>query len=423
MRADSRLAGGLAIGLVAILCFVIHAEQARTWATLGLFDQWNVLFDTDPSRYWAMFAHGWIPPSPPALVHAGLRLIGIAVRAMVAPLAAAGLVTDPVAARNVLALLVAPMCAAISVVLVYGLGVVAGCRRAAAVVIAAGFGTMFASDVFFAMPESYPLAFPLLVGAFLMVAVETRQRCDLPPGWWFVLSALAASVTITNAAAVGTAFVASRWVRRGFRAQPALAALAIGIGSLAVCLLLVHALNAAFATESAGAGDHVETAAWARQFPTTAALPRLLGLAALPARLAGIPEVSIRANEIGIRDNAKYLTSLSYEQGELTWQLWAFAIAGLAVWAGLLRSGLRAPGSRPLALASLLILAMNAILHSFFGAELYLYGLHFAAVLVAAVVSAQQARPRSVVPLGILAIAVMMLGQYRLGAIESLIGA
>lgn len=423
MRADSRLAGGVAIAVAAILCFAIHAGRAYAWAALGLFDQWNVLFDTDPSRYWATFAHGWSPPSPPPLVHSGLRAIGIAVRAITGPLAAAGLVTDPVSARSALALLVAPASAALSVVLIYVLGVVAGCRRAEAVVIAAAFGAMFASDIYFAMPESYPLAFPLLVGTFVMVAVEKREQRDLPLVWWFALSTLAAAVTITNAAAVAVAFVASRWARQGVGARPVLAAAATGTGSLAVCLLLAYGLDAAFGAQTAGAGQHLETAAWAGQFPAPDALPRLLGLASLPAQLAGIPEVIVRANEIGIRDNAKFRLSVTYEHAELTWQLWGLALAGLAVWASLLRAGLRAADSRPLALAGLLVLAMNAILHLLFGRELYLYGMHFTAALVAAVVSAQRARPMGFAKLGILAIAVVALGQYRLGAIEALIGA
>jgi len=423
MSADSRLAGGFAIALVALLCFAIHAGQAYAWARLGVFDQWNVLFDTDPSRYWATFAHGWIPPSPPALVHAGLRVVGIVVRAMVAPFAAAGLVADQEAARNAVALLVAPACAAISVVLVYALGVAAGCRRAASIVIAAAFGTMFASDVFFAMPESYPLAFPVLVGAFVMVAVETRRQRDLPWAWWFALAGLAASVTISNASAVGIAFVASRWARGGIGARPVLAAAAIGIGSLGVCVLLVHALNAAFGMESLGGHEHVAAAEWAQQFPAPDALPRLLGIASLPAQLVGIPEVGVRVNQIGIRDNAKYLMSLTYEPGEPSWQLWGLALAGLLLWATLLRSGLGAAGSRPLALAALLVLGMNAILHSVFGAELYLYGLHFSAALVAAAVSAQRAKPLGTPTLGMLALGVALLGQYRLGVIERLIGA
>lgn len=408
--------------MVAILCFAIHAGRARAWASLGVFDQWNVLFDTDPSRYWATFAHGWIPPSPPALVHAGLRVVGIVVRAIVAPFAAAGLVRDPEVARNAVALLVAPACAAISVVLVYGLGVAAGCRRAASIVIAAVFGTMFASSVFFAMPESYPLAVPVLVGAFVMVAVETRQQRDLPWAWWFAVAALAASVTISNASAVGIAFVASRWARRGVGTRPVLAAAAIGIGSLGVCVLLVHALNAVFGIESSDAQRHAETAAWAQQFPAPETLPRLLDIASLPMQLAGVPEVGVRANQIGIRDNAKYLVSLTYEPGEPSWQLWGLALAGLVVWAALLRSGLRVPASRPLALAGLLVLGMNAILHSVFGAELYLYSLHFSAALVAAVVSAQRARPLGVATLGMLALGVVLLGQYRLGVIERIIG-
>lgn len=405
--------------LVAAFCFALYVAQAQVWSALGVFNQIDVLFDTDLLFNLQLFASGWMTPS---IRHAGLSGIGVANRALAYLFAAVGLTNDPAALSNTFALLVAPLSGAAAIITVYLLGITAGCRRAASAVIAAAYGATFISRVFFSMPESYPLASIFLLCSFLMVAIEARQQRDLNLIYWVLVTVATAAITITNVAAVGVAFVASRWARRGISVSPVVIASIIGVCSLAFCMLLLVSLNAILGRELAMGVSLGGTVSWAQKFLISDVGLRLLGLASLPVYLMGIPEFGTGVNTWGIEHGAEYLFALTYEPTKVTTALWVSALAGASLWAVLFTVGLRDRNSRPLALAALLVFLVNLLLHFIFGAELFLYGQHFSAVLVAICVSAQRARPMKIALLGLLTVAIALQGQYRIDAIDRVFG-
>lgn len=415
----SRIIGLVSIAALALLFFSLYAAQARFWSILKVFDQYNVLFDADPIHYLGAYAHGW---GRATLVHAGTSGVGVVNRFVVLLAESLNLISDPTSARIGLAVLVAPLCGAGAVTLIYAMAIVLGCSRAAALAIAAAFGSMFASGVFFSIPESYPLAAPILLSAFLLVAVEARRQCDASLGLWLVLAIGAALVTITNVAAICLAFVASRWARRGLNWPLVLQAALIGAVSLSVVAMTVAVFNASLGYQSTAVSEFGDANAWAEKYVYRQKIgSRLLGLASLPTQLTGIPDVVAAVNHLGVQKASKYTILVTYEPEGGGNALWGYAAAGVAVYLFLL-AGFGAASSRPLALAGFLVLVFNFILHLVFGAELFLYGIHFSTAIIALWVAAQRALPWPAPVLGLFALTILFFCDKRISDINHILG-
>jgi hypothetical protein len=119
-----------ALMLVA-LCFPIYTLLAWKFDALGVFEQYNVLFDADPSARLGCFAQGWGGDGR-SIAHPNLcNLINPPIRVAAAALQALGIGGADVARQ--LALLVAPAAAAAAVVLMFLLALRAAGSRPLAI--------------------------------------------------------------------------------------------------------------------------------------------------------------------------------------------------------------------------------------------------------------------------------------------------
>lgn len=417
IRSCRRRFAGPAILIAAVFGY-LYARQALQWAALGVFDQLDVLFDSDPNLMLDRLAHGW---GQSGGVHAGLPAIGLAMRGIAAALGGIGVISDPAGLRQTLATLLPAASGFASILLIHAIARACGHSRPVAAAFAVLFGGMFVSRIFFSLPESYPLASVTLLCVFLAHVTETQRGRLLPFGAWGLLAAAAAAVTITNLSAVLIAFVLSRWTRgEQPRGRILLGGAALGVAGVGIAVVLV-AIHAWFMGTAGGTDAAGKTVTWIERFLLPGTGNRLLELASLPTHLLGLPQVLVEGNPLA-RPGAAYAISISYEIRDRAAGAWAMIALGLTLWLVPLGRALGRGPSRPLGLLAALLLAKDMALHSIFGPELFLYGLHFATSWTMLLVAAPCASWRERLGLAVLVVAAVGFGIHRIGSVNAILG-
>jgi hypothetical protein len=239
-----------------------------------------------------------------------------------------------------------------------------GCRRFDSLLFSV-VAAMSASSVFwFAVPETYPLGSLSILLALIAVAVT---RYWMPPAWVYVImSALTLSITITNWAA---GLIATFMVNRRQKA------LLITLGALVLVMGLWRVEKAIFPT-AGKPFDVYEERNYVRRTMSNA----LISVKAELFHSIVIPAVTV--NDIYHWHRAPLMSVQRSEPGS-TGPCGKIAITA---WAILLLLGLAGlflvRGNIPFRIALGLILLSQMGLHILYGEETFLYGLHFAPLLV-----------------------------------------
>jgi hypothetical protein len=387
---ERRAVAACALALFAA-SFLARYPLARTWSALGVLDQHDVLFDSDPVVYLQVFRDGdmrdrlWrAHPNVRNLVNPPVRLAARLARAVRPDWTAER-------ARGEAALVVAPAASGATTAAVFLtlrlLGAPIGAAALGAVVEMCSFSGL----VFGSIPESYPLSGTVLAAAFLLLADALRPGGRLRAVPWVLVASTAFGITATNLGLVGIPlfFAASRALGSRLRAAAVTAGLLLVSAALAVVEVL--ALNAAY-------GEHLPLRKIERTDPflaprplaTARSFPEAVVSTVLPDRPAVV------TNEIGLRRDYPIKLMFTVEggpQGIVSRLLRGLVVAGFLL-LGALQLARLADRGPPVLGAALGVLAWNLVLHSVYrGPDLLLYSMHWHAAL-AVVLGATALAPR-----------------------------
>ncbi|MBD3243667.1 MAG: hypothetical protein GF331_23960, partial [Chitinivibrionales bacterium] len=274
-----------------------------------------------------------------------------------------------------------------------------GCHRFDAALFTLLGMTSAAAVFWFVVPETYSFGSLTIVAALLFVTLTQQRR--FTPAWHIVMSALTASITVTNwMAGMLATMVNHRW-RRSLLITGAAFCLVLCLWTAQKLIfrssaipLLAHSETKYVLTAGSGGPWHVLRSALAH----TMVMP---AIAVVDRESPGI----MVSDRLGQPAWPVMLTQASAPGSAGAW-----GAVGMVVWVVLLGGGVyglltirRQPKLR---LVLALTLAGQLLLHVFYGDETFLYSLHFAPLLVvlAALGTLTAARPWALLLAGMLTV-------------------
>ncbi len=373
------------IGAATIYALLLYTLALR-WYALGYFDVYNVFFDADANTNLQSLAHGW---GRHTVIHPLLETPAFGFRLVSSAAGILGLAVDPVAVREILALMLNPAAVGVTLLLFHGsLRNIAFTRLDAALwtgVFAAGLSTI----VFGAMPETYALSSLLIVACFYLYSRSAAARAagrpnDGPPGAiWMALAAAIAGVTVTNVAAFAVIYGAHlRFNRNRSMAEAAVVSVGMAAAGLVAVIAMYEVVHLVVPIEK---GQYVVSryiVGGIDEIPgnvihfvgasSSVLLP--IGVDSMPNGLCG----EWTCNQLVLnRNNVSPLPTIA----------WLKAAGVLALWVYCARIAIRTPGrTREVLLIAAGVILSNLSIHSVFGSEMFLYTQHW--VLAAVVLPA-----------------------------------
>lgn len=180
----------------SVLVLIAQIILMKIWLSYGVFDQFNVVFDTDPTFWRAQFASGW---SSGGFTHPLLPYFFAIPARIASKLAAfAGLISNEVGFRENLAIYVAPLCTAVKAFCLYFTFRLLKLRVIEAA-LATSFGVLsFSSVVFGAVPSSYAVTGGALALVTLCMLLSSANASRTQAVGFLVAGLIATGTTISN---------------------------------------------------------------------------------------------------------------------------------------------------------------------------------------------------------------------------------
>ena len=396
MRSERRAGLACSIALFAA-SFLARYPLARTWSSLRVLDQHDVLFDADPVVFLHAFRDGemrirfWrTHPNVRNLVNPPVRLVAGAVTLACPEWTAQR-------ARGEVALLVAPLASAVTTVAVFLTLRLLGGSLGAAALGAVLEMLSFSGLVFGSIPESYPLSGALLAMAFLLLADATRPGGRLRPLPWILTGSAATGIVTTNLGLVGILlFISAARVLRS-RARAAAASVALMLAAAALAALTLLVVNAAYGERVILRHLETKNDPFLRPHPleTARSFPEALVSSVLPAKPALV------TSEIEVHRDypIKVMFTIEGSGGLVSRLLRSLVIAGFLLLGALELARRTGPGP-PLLLAAGFVLVFNLVLHAIYrGPDLLLYSMHWHAAMALVLGAGALSRRRGLVAL------------------------
>ncbi|AMV37056.1 hypothetical protein [Planctomyces sp. SH-PL62] len=370
-RADLLVAGTLGLAM-----FLINLTLLSRFDRLGVFEEYDVLFNTDPSHRLELFSSGWTPNSNP--VHPGLGLIASLPIRLVALLVsvittASSWPSSELEIRRELALLLIPALSGGTISTVYMVLRKLALARGYAVLMCLLQAASFSQLIFGSIPDHFVMSgFFFALAAWL--AASTVDRGWMPY-WlpWIVVGTGATCVTVTNLVIIEFFLLASL-VASGIP-FPSTARLCVGLAGivLGVTGLVFAADNFLYGRAPMHAAIE-DSQGFVEKFRD---VPSVKVRGALPALQESLAPLAV-ATTMNPMTNSKFYTyyevMFTLDQPRRPFVSTAFA-ALLALDAWFCRGGTRA--WRAMGIASLLIIGFNLTAHTFWGDEFFLYSQHW----------------------------------------------
>jgi len=369
---------------VALGFFFVYAYVAFLWTSLGIYDQYNVIFDTDPNRWLVRLSHGWVfgdfnHPLGPYLFAPPIRALGA-----VAPYLGW---QDTVAFRETIGLLIAPTFASLKCISFYlGFRMLQLNRAEASLATTLGmFG--FSAVVFAAVPSGYPITGALYAICFLATVGSLKHGLNATPWGLLASGFVAIGVTITNVISLGW-FIWARFALDGAWFRGLVRAIMIA-GTIMAGVLAASYTGNALRTQEAPAPTPNTGGFGPYSLSAEEQLKRILGLPELLARSFVPTQPTPLKNELAVRNENLVQFELAYppERASLTERTVLTVLSlGLLIGAAVTAAVTGGPWLY-IAAASALSLLMSGMLYSAGGTNPYLYTQHLqpaATVLLAA---------------------------------------
>ena len=363
--------------LLAIV-FILQASLALYWHSIGIFQQFNVIYDSDPNLWLKYFrtGHSGGTPTHPLLVY------------YVAPPIAAisWLVSffyyfeDAFVFREYLAVLASPLVTSLKCICIYMAVKLMGLSRFKSFFIACVSALSFSSLAFGALPSSYPFTGFLFALAYTLAILSFIYANKLTL-WGTVLAGFfAIGVTSSNVAHLGWLL----WLRFFEKSGRLVSSFLKSASISAVILIAVLASYFALTVVRGGqlvVSDLISNDKSFLEAHTPELSESIINFVRFPERIARtyIPTEPVKKdNRLYIEGEDKYNFELTYNYIELNMHsalLWIIAsivlLGGLMIayrLGGLWRwIGLSAAGS----------VATYWLLYSYFGYNTYLYSQHW----------------------------------------------
>jgi hypothetical protein len=373
------MATKITVLVLALGVFAMNSRIALEFDRLRVFDENDVLFQADLPCRLSNLAHGWCD-SGRGYVHPNLaNLMSLPIRALgrLAVILGVGS-AQAVAIRRELAVFYVPFVSALQFLVVFLIFRGLDFSRPAAILVSIFAATTFCQLIYGSIPESYALSSFAIALAYL-VAIRA-MRNDRPPSLALALGIgiFAAGITIMNAVPLAIlCWITLRQLGHS-----------IGEATRRSVLVTLAVLAATFA--SAFALDRVYGVAemsiqQLRAFATTYRRDDVLQrLADFPTALSNtVVSTMPRLTPMSIEPRTH---RLGFTFSQATGIFRRQRIVGSVVFVILVLVVARAPAwsgeRRAIAIASILIITFNAILHAFWGSELFLYASHWLIPLV-----------------------------------------
>jgi len=360
--------------LLAASAFVFNVTLERRFDGLTAFDQLDVICDADPNYRLVDFASGgW---RQRCFVHPLLRMVSLPIWGATTFARSAGITVAPSkTSRRSLALLVAPVCSALTAVVMFRVFLGAGFGDPAAAAGAILHQVTFSQMMFGSIPDHFVLgglglSLVLLCGLVL----PTSERVGWPR--WLAVGVFTSGVTITQV--IPTCLMFAACCRCGGRGgRETVRATAI-LGGLSVALAVsIGGLFNFLDARPSPLSPVAEAARYAKFFPSRPFGHALDAIAALPNSIAPPTARVVPDDRAGIDLYTIRFTLESVRHPGRIAAVWTLFLAGS--WLGL-RSG--APVQKALCLGSVAIVLYNLIFHALWGNEWFLYSQHWLAPMV-----------------------------------------
>jgi hypothetical protein len=368
--------------ILAALAWFAYGWLVWRWQSLGVFRQFNIIFDTDPNSRMAEMSHGW---SQGGFVHPLLWLLfSFPLRMIAGAMHHLRVIADPAPVREVMLLCLLPLLGSIKLAASYAGSRALGGSRGAGTAVALLTGFSFGPAVFGALPEHFAVSGAALTCVFAWAgAVQfgwARDRFVV----WIAFAVLLAGLTFTNLVPVLILFYTTRFVWNKFWWRPLVATFVLAVFSAGITLAVSRLGASLLGNASSQLKASVDFADSFFRKPGADRAMRFLptlayGIAApVPAETPNLlhrqPENrGWRFVDLQFSYDAK---PVSFSDWMLTFGV--LGIVGLGAWKGCQQE----PRYRPLAAAALLTLAFHWILHTLWGSEWFLYSMHWHAALL-----------------------------------------
>ncbi|MEQ1887787.1 MAG: hypothetical protein ABL951_01255 [Alphaproteobacteria bacterium] len=372
------------LGLLLVLRIMVCEYLDR----LGVLAQNNILFDSDTYVYLSAISNGW---SINRVVHpAFATMINIPVRvfdfvAAYLGISAAGSI------RTLAPIILSPIAASLGGFIWWLAALSAGFSAPARIAGLLFSQFVFSLSVFSALPESYAISGALL-SLLLLFTVRAVQHPETLGLWkiraqWLALACVMTGVTITNGFICVAVWMAIRfgpqklgWIQlRRILTEGIVAAAILG----ATIVVMITADQLAYPKDNKSLVEKGgEATGWVQRFMEGSAAERAV---AMPVSfIAGIfpPAIEIIPNNVA-KPGQRYQIGFSFEAGEKTLPRIMFGWFSMAALAAVLAWRF---SFSPIIRAIAAVLAFNGVLHSFYGAETFLYSQHWSAFLTFAII-------------------------------------
>ncbi|WP_136681446.1 hypothetical protein [Neptunomonas sp. XY-337] len=173
MTSSIKKRDALIVAPLFIIIFLAQYLIALKWSSLGIFSQYNIIFDSDPNQTSAIIAHGW---NSGGFNHPLLGYyFSIPLRALSYLLDLTGLIEDPEKLRSTLTLFLLPLFTAMKAALIYFSFRLLKLKPAVALIAASISALGFSSIVFGSTPSTYGISsFGLALSLFTALLVKYK---------------------------------------------------------------------------------------------------------------------------------------------------------------------------------------------------------------------------------------------------------
>jgi hypothetical protein len=355
--------------------FSISLWLAVKFYQLGIFQQYNVLFDTDPGCRLASLAHGWCQGSRNITHPNFANFFNPPVR--IAGSLASHFLNDLnlVQFRVYIALLILPAATALQTSFVFLTAGYLGLSRLQSTLLSLLAIVTFTQLIYGSVPEHYGITSCVLAMAIcLMTKLVTQRRNDMAYAW-VGLQVLAIGITITSAVPLAILhFAALLGAKQRFWPSVWRTG-ATAVIAVIITFAIAFAMNHLY--EAPKADRDVEK--FVDQYWAAEPLQRILEFPSALVNTFAPPRPSITENRAAIGKGAPIKIEFTFANASHAFSDWrpmgALVISFLIVGAGALFLAGGARGT--VGVASLAIVFFNWALHGFWGSELFLYASHW----------------------------------------------
>ncbi len=377
---------GLLVGLGLLFTCIYSAFDLFK---MGVFDQENMILGGDPRMRSFAFAYGYgerslIHPNLSNFINPVVRVIA-EVLSLISP-------DQPIKALQMqVALWVSPVCASLATYMVYLIALTAGVRLLPALALSVVYGFSISTIAFGSIPDHFLISAFLLATGLYLLLINARLSDRNNAIAWIILVTLTAGITLSNVVPMIGMFAISEYTRKQQRVSAIISSVGLMFVRAGVLTIFLWAcLNWVYQDSNAVRSGHAYDKHIGRIFLHMSNNP-IRDVMSFPftvgqAFWGGKPDIEQDIPSTGIVEMTRYDSSFFYNSPfanfSLVSLLWLAPIPILV--ASLFLGFTRESGKlKPLAMAVVLIIMFNWLLHTFWGVELFLFSphWHFASVV------------------------------------------